>query len=212
MIHFISSNRGQAGKSWFIRALVEVLARTDDRIIVVDASMDKRIGMTYSPAFNQAFNLQFSDRNPYEIDRLLDFGTEHTLIVKVPASDHQAFLEWAQDIDINSLGFPCFYWFVSTGKEDYPPEILDLFGQQAFLVENHHFRENFKSFEQPVFDDTKRVILSGLINNPIEIYQIENSQQPLSSFVSNPQVPLLTKSRIYRLINTVADGMLLSNK
>jgi hypothetical protein len=52
----------------------------------------------------------------------------------------------------------------------------------------------------------------GLINNPIEIYQIENSQQPLSCFVSNPQVPLLTKSRIYRLINTVADGVLISNK
>ncbi len=206
-IHFIGSDRGQAGKSWFIRALVEVLARTDERIIVVDASMDKRIGMTYSPAFNRAFNLQFATQAFYDLDVLLDLGSEHTLIVKIPANDREVFIRWAREVEIDSLGFPCFYWFVSTGKEDYPPEILDLFGQQAFLVENHHFRENFKSFEQPFFDDTKRVILLGLINNPIEIYQIENSQQPLSCFVSNPQVPLLTRSRIYRLINTVADGV-----
>jgi hypothetical protein len=206
-IHFISSDRGQAGKSWFIRALVEVLARTDERIIVVDASMDKRIGMTYSPAFNQAYNLQFATQAFYDLDVLLDLGSEHTLIVKIPASDREVFIQWVRESEIDSLGFPCFYWFVSTGKEDYPPEILDLFGQQAFLVENHHFRENFKSFEQPVFDETKRVILLGLINNPIEIYQIENSQQPLSCFVSNPQVPLLTRSRIYRLINTLADGV-----
>jgi hypothetical protein len=206
-IHFIGSDRGQAGKSWFIRALIEVLAPSDERIIVVDASMDKRIGMTYSPTFNRAFNLQFSTSAVYDLDLLIDLGLEHTLIVKIPANDKQVFIRWVRETEIESLGFPCFYWFVSSGKEDYPPEILDLFGQQAFLVENHHFRENFKSFEQPGFDEMKRVVLSGMIRNPTEIYQIENSQQPLTVFLKDPKIPLLTRTRIYRLIKGVAEGI-----
>jgi hypothetical protein len=206
-IHFIGSDRGQAGKSWFIRALVEVLARTDDRIIVVDASVDKRIGMTYSPTFNRAFDLQFSTSAIYDLDLLLDLGVEHTVVVKIPANDRQVFIRWAQETEIESLGFPCCYWFVSTGKEDYPSEILDLFGQQAFLVENHHFRENFKTFEQPDFDDRKRTILSGLIRMPIQIHLIENSQQPLSVFLNSPEVQILTRSNIYRFIKTAAEGI-----
>lgn len=206
-IHFIGSDRGQAGKSWFIRALVEVLALSDEKIIVVDASMDKQIGMTYSPTFNRAFDLQFSTSAIYDLDLLLDLGLEHTIIVKIPANDKQVFIRWARETEIESLGFPCCYWFVSNGKEDYPPEILDLFGQQAFLVENHHFRENFKSFEQPNFDEMRRVVLSGMIRNPKEIYQIENSQQPLAIFLNDPKIPLLTRTRIYRLIKGVAEGI-----
>lgn len=206
-IHFIGSERGQSGKSWFIRALVEVLAQSDERIIVVDASVDKRIGMTYSPSFNRAFGLQFSTSAIYDLDLLLDLGVEHTVVVKIPANDKQVFIRWARETEIESLGFPCCYWFVSTGKQDYPPEILDLFGQQAFLVENHHFRENFKSFEQPDFEDMKRLILSGMIRDPKEIYQIENSQQPLAIFLNDPKIPLLTRTRIYRLIKGVAEGI-----
>jgi hypothetical protein len=206
-IHFIGSDRGQAGKSWFIRALVEVLARTDERIIVVDASSDKRIGTTYSPTFNRAFDLQFSTQAIYDLDLLLDLGLEHTVVVKIPANDKQVFIRWARETEIRSLGFPCFYWFVSTGKEDYPSEILDLFGQQAFLVENHHFCENFKTFEQPDFDETRRVILLGMIRNPQEIYQIENSQQPLAHFLNDSKISLLTRTRIYRLIKGVAEGI-----
>jgi hypothetical protein len=206
-IHFVGSDRGQAGKSWFIRALVEVLARTDDRIIVVDASVDKRIGMTYSPTFNRAFDLQFSTSAIYDLDLLLDLGVEHTVVVKIPANDRQVFIRWARETEIESLGFPCCYWFVSTGKEDYPSEILDMFGQQAFLVENHYFRENFKTFEQPDFDDRKRIILSGLIRMPIQIHLIENSQQPLSVFLNSPEVQILTRSNIYRFIKTAAEGI-----
>jgi hypothetical protein len=206
-IHFVGSDRGQAGKSWFIRALVEVLAQSDERIIVVDASVDKRIGMTYSPSFNRAFNLQFSTQAFYDLDVLLDLGSEHTLIVKIPANDQLSFLRWAREVEIDSLGFPCCYWFVSTGKEDYPSEILHLFGQQAFLVENDHFRDNFKTFEQPVFDHRKRIILSGLIRMPIQIHLIENSQQPLSVFLNSPEVQILTRSNIYRFIKTAAEGI-----
>ena len=206
-IHFIGSERGQAGKSWFIRALVEVLAPSDERIIVVDASVDKRIGMTYSPTFNRAFDLQFSTSAIYDLDLLLDLGVEHTVVVKIPANDRQVFIRWARETEIESLGFPCCYWFVSTGKEDYPSEILDMFGQQAFLVENHHFRENFKTFEQPDFDDRKRIILSGLIRMPIQIHLIENSQQPLSVFLNSPEVQILTRSNIYRFIKTAAEGI-----
>lgn len=206
-IHFIGSERGQAGKSWFIRALVEVLAQSDERIIVVDASVDKRIGMTYSPSFNRAFDLQFSTSASYDLDLLLDLGVEHTVVVKIPANDRQVFIRWARETEIESLGFPCCYWFVSTGKEDYPSEILDMFGQQAFLVENHHFRENFKTFEQPDFDHRKRIILSGLIRMPIQIHLIENSQQPLSVFLNSPEVQILTRSNIYRFIKTAAEGI-----
>jgi hypothetical protein len=206
-IHFIGSDRGQAGKSWFIRALVEVLAQSDERIIVVDASVDKRIGMTYSPSFNRAFDLQFSTSASYDLDLLLDLGVEHTVVVKIPANDRQVFIRWARETEIESLGFPCCYWFVSTGKEDYPSEILDMFGQQAFLVENHHFRENFKTFEQPDFDHRKRIILSGLIRMPIQIHLIENSQQPLSVFLNSPEVQILTRSNIYRFIKTAAEGI-----
>jgi hypothetical protein len=199
-IHFISSNRGQAGKSWFIRAMTEIFARTDDRIIVVDASSDKHIGLTYSPAFNLAYDIRFSALDCCAADRLLDFGTENTLIVKVPASDHQAFLQWVRDTELTSLDFSCYYWFVSTGKDQYPSAIIDLFGKNCFLVNNHH-HINLRALPQPQFDAERQVMFSSFSVQPIEVHQIEISRKTLACFAEETNTQILTSSRIYRFLN-----------
>jgi hypothetical protein len=199
-IHFISSNRGQAGKSWLIRAMTEIFARTDDRMIVVDASSDKHIGLTYSPTFNLAYDIRFSSLDCCAADRLLDFGMENTLIVKVPASDHQAFLQWVRDTELISLNFPVYYWSVSTGKDQYPPEILDLFGQNCFLVNNYHYHLNFRDLSQPRFDAERQMTLRSICVQPSEVYQIEISRIPLSRLTEEIDTQILTRSRIYRFL------------
>jgi hypothetical protein len=207
-LHFINSTYGQAGKSWFIRAIVEIFARTDDRIIVVDASIDKRIGMTYSPAFNRAYDLQFSSQDACAIDKLLDFGADNTVIVKLPASDLHHLIRWGRDTDIQTLGFPCYYWFVSTGRDDYPFAVLDLFGDRnCFLVENHDRARNFRAFGQPEFDPERVVRLPCITTDPVEIYRIEHSQKPLAALMETADLPILTKSRIYRFLQNTAESL-----
>lgn len=205
MIHFIGSSCAQAGKSWFIRALVEVVARLDDRTIVIDASPDKKIGMTYSPIFNGAFDIQFVTPDSLLLDPLLDYGIDNTLIIKIPAHANENSIEWFREMDIPSAELPCYYWFVSRGNDDYPQAILDIFGDACFLVENHHFRENFESFIQPEFEDSRRLKLSGIIRSPIQIERIETSRATLSYLQQTSSV--MDASRIYRFLKTIEEPL-----
>jgi hypothetical protein len=205
MIHFIGSSCGQAGKSWFIRALVEIVAKLDDRLIVVDTSSDKKIGMVYSPIFNGAFDIQFSSPNSLLLDPILDWSVENMLIVKIPAHTNENFIEWLREMEIPNSDIPAYYWFVSRGNDDYPSEILDLFGENCFLVENHYFWGNFEFFVQPEFEDSRRIKLSGIIKNPPEIERIESSRATLSYLQQTSTVT--NASRIYRFLKSIEEPL-----
>lgn len=206
-IHFIGSACGQAGKSWFIRAFVDIIAPSDDSLAIVDTSPNKRLGAYYSGS--PALECRFTDARPYRADEILVLAERRTVIVKVPASDNADFLNWARDLAIGKLDVPCYYWFVSTGKDDYPQDVIDLFAsERCFLVKNLRHAGNFQNFKQPKFDPERTVELSGIVTNQTESFSIEHSPYRIKDLLGGSELPLLTRSRLYRFLDKTAATLL----
>jgi hypothetical protein len=81
----------------------------------------------------------------------------------------------------------------------------DIFESNCFLVENHYFRQNFHTFKQPEFEESRRLQLSGIISNPPEIERIESSRATLSYLEQNSSV--INASRIYRFLKSVEEPL-----
>ncbi|PSB56154.1 hypothetical protein [Chamaesiphon polymorphus] len=208
-IHFIGGEN-QAGKSWFVRALVEIIAVNSPRTIVADASIDKKIGTIYSPTFNRSYELQFSGDRPLAADPLLVYGNEWEIVVKIPAQARHYFLKWLHDISLEETDIDCRYWFVSRGKDDYPSEILEIFKERCFLVENQYYLANFQLFQQPEFDRNRTVKLPAFTRDPILIDRIERSGLPLSAFSERSQT--IDRSRIFRFLQPLRESEIFNRK
>jgi hypothetical protein len=207
MIHFVSGYN-QVGKSWFVRALVEIIAANSTRVIVADASVDKKMGMVYSPTFNRSYDIRFSGEHPLAADPLLEYGNEWEIVVKIPAHARDYFLKWLRDISLDTRD--CRYWFVSCGKDDYPSEILEMFRERCFLIENQYYLANFQLFQQPEFDRNRTVKLPAFTRDLVLIDRIERSGLPLSAFSESSQT--IDRSRIFRFLQPLRESEIFNRK
>ena len=197
-LHFVGSTRNQAGKSWFIRAAIEYL-RQNSPVIMLDASADKLVGEIYDPSLNYNFNLRF-DCHSIEADRLIEIADRGvTAIVKIPAYDNLHFENWIENIEIDRLDIPIYYWHVNSGYDRLSTKIIKVFGTHFFIVDNEYYL-NSLSRDECEYRDIKRLSMQKFGISTKDTREIELTKKSLADLTLN--VSTISRTRIYRFLRT----------
>ena len=195
-LHFVGSTRNQAGKSWFIRAAIEYL-RQNSPVIMIDASADKLVGEIYNPILNYNFNLRF-DCHSIEADRLIEIADcGVTAIIKIPAYDNLHFENWIENIEIDRLDIPIYYWHLNSGYDRLSTNIIKYFGNQFFIVDNEYYLNNL-SRDKREYRDIKRLSMQKFGISTKEAREIELTKKSLADLALN--MSTISRTRIYRFL------------
>ena len=198
-LHFVGSTRNQAGKSWFIRAAIEYL-RQNSPVVMIDASADKLVGEIYNPSLNCYFNLRF-DCHSIEADRLIEIAERGvTAIVKIPAYDNLHFENWIENIQIDRLGIPIYYWHVNSGYDLLSTKIIKYFDNQLFIVDNEYYLNNLNR-DNREYRDVKRLSMQKFGISTKDAREIELTKKSLADLALN--MSTISRTRIYRFLRTI---------
>lgn len=197
-LHFVGSTRNQAGKSWFIRAAIEYL-RQNSPVVMLDASADKLVGEIYNPSLNCYFNLRF-DCHSIEADRLIEIAERGvTAIVKIPAYDNLHFENWIENIEIDRLGIPIYYWHVNSGYDLLSTKIIKYFDTRLFIVDNEYYLNNLNR-DKREYRDIKRLSMQKFGISTKDAREIELTKKSLADLTLN--MSTISRTRIYRFLRT----------
>ena len=197
-LHFVGSTRNQAGKSWFIRAAIEYL-RQNSPVLMIDASADKLVGEIYNPSLNCYFNLRF-DCHSIEADRLIEIAERGvTAIVKIPAYDNLHFENWIENIQIDRLGIPIYYWHVNSGYDLLSTKIIKYFDNQLFIVDNEYYLNNLNR-DKREYRDIKRLSMQKFGISTKDTREIELTKKSLADLALN--MSTISRTRIHRFLRT----------
>ncbi len=198
-LHFVGSTRNQAGKSWFIRAAIEYL-RQNSPVVMIDASADKLVGEIYNPSLNYNFNLRF-DCHSIEADCLIEIADcGVTAIVKIPAYDNLHFENWIENIEIDRLDIPIYYWHINSGYERLPTKIIKVFGTHFFIVDNEYYL-NSLSRDECEYRDIKRLSMQKFGISTKDTREIELTKKGLVELTLD--MPTISRTRIHRFLRTI---------
>ena len=197
-LHFVGSTRNQAGKSWFIRAAIEYL-RQNSPVVMLDGSADKLVGEIYNPSLNCYFNLRF-DCHSIEADRLIEIAERGvTAIVKIPAYDNLYFENWIENIQIDRLGIPIYYWHVNSGYDLLSTKIIKYFDTQLFIVDNEYYLNNLNR-DKREYRDIKRLSMQKFGISTKDAREVELTKKSLADLALN--MSTISRTRIYRFLRT----------
>jgi hypothetical protein len=202
-LHFVGSRRNQAGKSWFIRAAIEYL-RQKSPVVMLDASADKLVGEIYNPSLNYNFNLRF-DCHSIEADRLIEIADRGvTAIVKIPAYDNLHFENWIENIEIDRLDIPIYYWHINSGYDRLSTKIIKVFGTRFFIVDNEHYFNNL-SQDDCEYRDIKRLSMQKFGISTKDTREIELTKKGLVELTLD--MPTISRTRIHRFLRTIFNSI-----
>lgn len=202
-LHFVGSTRSQAGKSWFIRAAIEYL-RQNSPVVMIDASADKLVGEIYNPSLNCYFNLRF-DCHSIEADRLIEIAERGvTAIVKIPAYDNLHFENWIENIQIDRLGIPIYYWHVNSGYDPLSTKIIKYFDNRLFIVDNEYYLNNLNR-DKREYRDIKRLSMQKFGISTNDAREIELTKNSLADLTLN--MSTISRTRIYRFLRATFIGI-----
>jgi hypothetical protein len=197
-LHFVGSTRNQAGKSWFIRAAIEYL-RQNSPVVMLDASADKLVGEIYNSSLNYNFNLRF-DCHSIEADRLIEIADRGvTAIVKIPAYDNLHFENWIENIEIDRLDIPIYYWHINSGYDRLSTKIIKYFDTRLFIVDNEYYLNNLNR-DKREYRDIKRLSMQKFGISTKDAREIELTKKSLTDLALN--MPTISRTRIYRFLRT----------
>ena len=197
-LHFVGSTRNQAGKSWFIRAAIEYL-RQNSPVFMLDASADKSVGEIYNPSLNHDFNLRF-DCHSIDADRLIEIADRgFTIIVKIPAYDNLHFENWIENIEIDRLDIPIYYWHVNSGSDRISAKIIKIFDTQLFIVDNEYYLNNLDRDERG-YPDIKRLSMQKFGISTKDAREIELTKKSLLELTLD--MSTISRTRIHRFLRT----------
>ena len=198
-LHFVGSARNQAGKSWFIRAAIEYL-RQKSPVVMLDASADKSVGEIYNPSLNRNFNLRF-DCHSIEADRLIEISDcGVTAIIKIPAYDNLHFENWIENIEIDRLDIPIYYWHINSGYDRLSTKIIKVFSTHFFIVDNEYYLNSLNG-DKYEYRDIKRLPMQKFGISPKDTREIELTKKSLVDLTLD--MPTISRTRIHRFLHTI---------
>lgn len=198
-LHFVGSARNQAGKSWFIRAAIEYL-RQKSPVVMLDASADKSVGEIYNPSLNRNFNLRF-DCHSIEADRLIEISDcGVTAIIKIPAYDNLHFENWIENIEIDRLDIPIYYWHINSGYDRLSTKIIKVFSTHFFIVDNEYYLNSLNG-DKYEYRDIKRLSMQKFGISPKDTREIELTKKSLVDLTLD--MPTISRTRIHRFLHTI---------
>lgn len=198
-LHFVGSARNQAGKSWFIRAAIEYL-RQKSPVVMLDASADKSVGEIYNPSLNRNFNLRF-DCHSIEADRLIEISDcGVTAIIKIPAYDNLHFENWIENIEIDRLDIPIYYWHINSGYDRLSTKIIKVFSTHFFIVDNEYYLNSLNG-DKYEYRDIKRLSMQKFGISSKDTREIELTKKSLVDLTLD--MPTISRTRIHRFLHTI---------
>ena len=198
-LHFVGSARNQAGKSWFIRAAIEYL-RQKSPVVMLDASADKSVGEIYNPSLNRNFNLRF-DCHSIEADRLIEISDcGVTAIIKIPAYDNLHFENWIENIEIDRLDIPIYYWHINSGYDRLSTKIIKVFSTHFFIVDNEYYLNSLNG-DKYEYRDIKRLPMQKFGISPKDTREIELTKKSLVDLTLD--MSTISRTRIHRFLHTI---------
>ena len=197
-LHFVGSTRNQAGKSWFIRAAIEYF-RQNSSVVMLDASADKLLGEIYNSSLNHYYSLRF-DCHSIEADRLIEIADRGiTVIVKIPAYDNLHFDNWIENIEIDRLDTPIYYWYINSGCNRLSSKIIKIFDTRLFIVDNEYYLNNLDRNEHE-YREIKRLSMQKFGISTKDTREIELTKKSLTDLTLD--VSTISRTRIHRFLRT----------
>ena len=109
------------------------------------------------------------------------------------------FENWIENIEIDRLDIPIYYWHVNSGYDRLSTKVIKVFDTRLFIVDNEYYLNDL-SRDKREYRDIKRLSMQKFGISTKDAREIELTKKSLADLALN--MSTISRTRIYRFLRT----------